>query len=129
MKTSEVLYTAADDVAQEWAAGPFGMRVDGPHCLMGAIGAAIGARTVNVGIEEHVERVYSYDDVDESPAGQAMRRYLAVPDFHGLYEWNDRRTGPEVEAALRACAIIEAARENDELPVDVRQTVLDGARA
>jgi hypothetical protein len=133
MKTSEVLYKAADLIEERgWTEGVGWRHEDGgPLCLEGGILAAIGG---------------SFDKGDHygCPAYEAVRAYLGGPPFM----WNDdlanRRVSAaiaagecrmenltevraeakewaknEVIATLRAAAVIEAAKENSDTRTSV----------
>ena len=123
MKTSEVLYAAADNLEENgWTRWLRGMNLEGPHCLMGAIGHAIQADTF-VSSADGVTR-YSYDTVLKTPAATAFAEHIGIdlgllPD--PLFGWNDEsgRTATDVVEALRACAVIQAARETADERVQV----------
>jgi hypothetical protein len=116
--TSETLNRAADLIEERgWTQGPRGMSIgtDTPLCLEGAIGAAVGITKYE---RYNGEDVYSYDETQSCPAGQAVRAYL---DVLRPWSWNDHynRTATEVIEVLRATAVIEAARENAETRTEV----------
>lgn len=115
--TSEVLYLAADlieqqgwtqvngtnsieDDIQAWYPKP-GSTL--PLCLEGGLYSAAGSCSD------------SYD------AKVALGEYLGI-QWTRLYVWNDRtaKSAAEVIEVLRACAVIEAAKEN----ADVRESVM-----
>jgi hypothetical protein len=127
MQTSEVLNKAADQIQERgWKSGAGWVVTrgseaspdDAPLCLEGGIMAALGMRiTVPEGddvTDEHFEPLW------KCPAYLAVQRYIDTDDPR-LYYWNDRphRTADEVIAALRATAVIEAAREQEYAEVSV----------
>jgi hypothetical protein len=111
MKTSEVLNAAADLIeARGWRQGEPGWRSGGSAglCLEGALIAALSL--------DHLE-VYG------CPAYAAVADYLdrtpapsIAPVKDALWQWNDApgRTASEVIEVLRAAAVIEAAREEQD---------------
>ena len=110
MQTSEVLNQAADLIEERgWAKGNCGMdaREVAPLCLEGALGAAAGVR-----VEHDLMPfpIYSYAAIEKLPAYRVLRDHLeCVAD---LYYWNDRQGDAAcVIEVLRACAVIEQARE------------------
>lgn len=112
--TSEVLYRAADLIEERgWGQGPGSMYANDGVCAMGAIHLAAFDRLAG-------ERDNSYLDVHLCPAGQALYEYLVeggVTDWQDdtIWEWNDDQSSSEpVIAAIRAAAVIEAAKENAE---------------
>lgn len=126
MRTSEVLNAAADLIEQnEWTQreGWYGQ----PHaqgvCLEGGIMAAMGYRWLDL-IEptpdgEGWDPIY--DGLLKCPAYKAVEEYLGdrlVPGDR-LYNWNDvtGRTKEEVIEVLRATALLEAAKENNNTEV------------
>lgn len=129
MKTSEVLLEAARLIDERgWAKGG-GWHPQpgdtGPVCVEGAFNALLGRR---MKFECPVWRAFgeylsTRDDVHINPAsGLPVQWY-----------WNDhpRRTAEEVTAALRAAALIEAAREEarilgerEEEPADCELTAV-----
>lgn len=131
--TSEVLDLAADDIqANGWAQGPQGMAVDGPHCILGAIGSVMEVTAYRTNLPlatdmNHVGFAYDMHEVGKTEAGMAMIDYLPEPDWstEGLpgyslvYRWNDRgtRTAEDVIAALRAAAAVERVKESAEQTV------------
>lgn len=130
--TSEVLDLAADDIQRNgWAQGPAGMRVDGPHCILGAIGAVLEtkARPSNIPTADDLNFVglaYDMRAVGETAAGEAMTDYLpthteGMPGYSQVYCWNDAgsRTAEEVVEALRAAAAIQRAYETEDQPLPI----------
>lgn len=110
--TSEVLNRAADLIEDYgWGQGVGSMIGAGGVCVMGAILHAVQGRFARP--DENDQD--TYDVVDACPAGQAMYRYLALPEGSELFDWNDKkvRTQSEVVEAIRACAVIEASRERE----------------
>lgn len=109
METSEVLNRAADLIEERgWHTGSY----DGTTtlCLETAVTSAMG---LGAGIDSWVE-------ANTCAAGRALRDYLQMGEFdYGLHTslwwWNDRtaETAPRVVEALRAAAVIEAARETE----------------
>lgn len=111
MNTSEVLNRAADLIQERgWTAGPIGWGVgESSLCIEGALSAA--------------SVVSWHDDVRTfraCPAVRAVQGYLGTED--ALWQWNDAwdgrgdfvRTQSEVIEVLRAAAVIEAAREEQD---------------
>lgn len=99
MRTSEVLNKAADHIEQYGhmvgrAHGDGTLRT-APACMIGAIGVATIDGTS-----------------DYAPAVDSLRSYLPWPAT--IPDWSDSHTAAEVVEALRACAVIEAAREEQE---------------
>lgn len=128
MNTSEVLNRAADLIEERgWTKGRGWVDDGGPLCLEGGIAAALG-----------VEFTVAW----RCPAYAAVREYLAPRTDKAPFIWNDRlaydyineaisrREGwrdmaattaegeayakGEVIAVLRAAALVEAAKENNE---------------
>jgi hypothetical protein len=113
MNTSEVLNRAADLIEERgWTQGGSGWGIGGQAlCLEGGILAALGYRWE--------ASDWSFEEFPECPAYTAVADYL---DYRSeLYQWNDEgnRTADEVIEALRAAAVIEAAKET----ADVREPV------
>jgi len=112
MRTSEVLNTAADVLEQRGWVGydcpgnydtwGWGENLTGPICIEGGILAALGRPSRFTSIE-----------IERCPAGRAISDYLDRHETCALWRWNDveGRTAAEVIEVLRACAVIEAARE------------------
>lgn len=100
MEISEVLYGAADHIERyghcvgETYQDPRNFR-ESPACIIGAMGATTCG--------------------DTNPAIAAFDRYIG--QRHGTPDWSDSHSQPEVVAALRACAVIEAARESESVEV------------
>jgi len=106
MRTSEILYTAADLIERDgWHQGDYtaagGWKQASPSCVMGAINRAAGRM--------------------EIPAACAVMVHLYGAGGGSLIQWNDapERTESEVIEVLRAAAVIEAAKENAETRVEV----------
>lgn len=123
MKTSEVLNRAADLIEERgWTTGNSGF--SGPRiCLEGGLIAALGMgpRFVDVNLSA----------LWACPAYRSVALYLdrdltidreSLLPKEPLWRWNDveGRTATEVIEALRACAVIESAREEARLPGGVR---------
>lgn len=122
MNTSEVLNRAADLIEERgWRVGPFGwpesVESTEPLCLEGAILAALGLDIESASVDRES------DVPNTCPAGLAVREYLGLSVEVDLYEWNDgisvrvglgkvAKTASDVIDVLRACALIEAAKEN-----------------
>jgi hypothetical protein len=114
MNTSEVLNTAADLIEERgWKRGNDGFRGKGGLCLEGGIIAALGWEWGAV--PEMAFSGYT------CPAYEAVRDHLDVVRngdnyTERLWLWNDAptRTAAEVIEVLRACAVIEAAREEQD---------------
>jgi hypothetical protein len=114
MNTSEVLNTAADLIEERgWAVGSEGWGSPDGLCVEGALLAALGIA------EDDGHRLALY----QCPAYAAVTAYLDLdpspalcPISDTLWGWNDRgsRTAAEVIEVLRACAVIEAAREEQD---------------
>lgn len=133
MNTSEVLDRAADLIEERgWAVGNRGLNVNGPYCLEGALYAAGGSKDTFVwGCEPLApndsakgDKMFSYLREEDCPTLAAVTAYLAQPEGR-VWEWNDSRgSADEVIETLRACAVIEAAREsaprNAEVTAQVR---------
>lgn len=133
--TSEVLDLAADDIQRNgWEQGLAGMRVDGPHCILGAIGSVLSSTAYpsncpTVDDLNFVGLAYDMHEVGKSPAGEAMIDYLptpawstsGMPSYSQVYRWNDAssRTAEEVVAALRAAAAIQRAYETEDQPLPI----------
>lgn len=123
MKTSEVLDKAADLIEERgWRQGEGWIstrtRDDSTLCLEGGVMAALGLRPEFV-------TAHSLQPLLGCPAYAAVADYLDLDHgFHDdipeprepLYRWNDRksRTATEVLEVLRAAAVIEAAREEQD---------------
>lgn len=109
MRTSEVLNKAADLIDERgWVQGGNGWGQFGtvtPLCMEGGILAALGTKWDNMTTFEPIFR--------QCPAYQAVSAYLGLEEWQDVYDYNDEvgRTASEVIATLRACALIEAARE------------------
>lgn len=104
MKSSEVFYQAADDIAafghhkgEGYGDGPWSTA---PACSIGAINRVVIRESglINGAQVHHA----------------TFRQYLNNP--LGVVGWNDApdRTAEEVVEAFRACAVIEAAREQQD---------------
>jgi hypothetical protein len=118
MKTSDVLNKAADLIEERgWQNAdhsvgddPWGGGADGstPLCLEGGILAALGLSTGKELIPPiGFTRCASYRAVADHLYGDPARM---------VFTWNDApgRTAAEVIEVLRACALIEAAREEQD---------------
>jgi hypothetical protein len=106
MKTSEVLNKAADLIERDgWTRWGDGWHGEGGYCVEGALCKVLG-----IGIE--VVGGPPEEEFDSAPAAIALAAY--VDELPGeTFQWNDRQPGPApVIEALRACAVIEAARED-----------------
>lgn len=114
MKTSEVLNKAADLIEERgWGQGPRTWTTEGAElCLEGAIAAAMGK---NANRSPRFENGIWPEDIQTCPAGAAVRDHLEWTHAY-LCMWNDKteRTADEVIEVLRACAVIEAAREEQD---------------
>lgn len=128
--TSEVLDLAADDIQRNgWAQGPAGMRVDGPHCILGAIGAVLETKAYPSNYPTAGGLAYDMHEVGKTAAGEAMIDYLptpawstsGMPGYSRVYRWNDAgiRTAEEVVEALRAAAAIQRAYETEDQPLPI----------
>lgn len=108
--TSETLNRAADLIEERgWTFGegwPIYNRDTSSLCLEGGIMAAQGMAAETHDYEKAVIRC---------PAYLAVLSHLDS-GFPYLFQWNDRkgRTAAEVIEVLRACALIEAAREDQD---------------
>lgn len=119
MQTSEVLNRAADLIEERgWGQGAetwaHRAEITGPLCLEGGVMAAAG--------------VAHWQLYTECPAFRAVAVYLdrtPMPKSRDaadqVWYWNDQRdrTAAEVIEVLRACAVIEAAKEQETAPVEV----------
>lgn len=125
MRTSEVLNRAADLIEERgWTVGSgWIQRGQGNQhlCLEGGIMAAMGMEFPEVIIDA------VYGPFAMCPAYQAVSAYLnrevayldGVVRGETLYGWNDRQDAAvEVIEVLRACAVIEAAKESDRETVE-----------
>ena len=129
---SEVLDLAADDIERNgWAWGPMGMSVDGPHCILGAIGSVSGVEPLTIGPgTEYAYSAYNMHLAGTTAAAQALVDYFGgadqlegLPAYTVVYRWNDKlgRQQHEVVEALRAAAAVQRAYETEDqpLPLDV----------
>lgn len=102
MLNSVALDLAADHIQKHgwWSATDGVVYGDNPKCAHNAIALVAG---------------------QSSPAKEALYRYLGGDHLGVIFDWNDapERTASEVIEVLRACALIEQAKENStvELPV------------
>jgi hypothetical protein len=116
MNTSQTLNAAADLIqARGWGTQVDAWGGDGPLCIEGALLAASGLD------RDAMARLWRTD------AYRAVTDHLGLPltggaylegcGNHGLFLWNDAegRTAAEVVEVLRACAMVEAARERQEV--------------
>ncbi len=105
LTTSQVLNKAADLIEERgWRRGP-GMQIDSVGlCLEQAVSAAAG----NI-----IAGSYAYLQAIPCAAGHALIEHLGN---NQPYIWNDEpgRTASEVIEVLRATALIEAAREEQD---------------
>lgn len=132
MSVSETLNRAADLIEERgWTQGPGGWYALNryPLCIEGAIYAVL----VEEGSEPPTYGATKSEAVNLCPAGQALREYLRLGPMkrishadgtHSLvgvrlYSWNDARAedARQVIEALRATAVIEAAKEKEAVPV------------
>jgi hypothetical protein len=110
VNTSDVLNRAADIIQERgWVQGGAGWFVeslpaDAPLCAQGALRAACHEAT-----DDHREWYRLYFDVTKP----IVAAHVGEPI---VFSWNDKpgRTAGEVIEALRACALIEAAREEQD---------------
>lgn len=107
MKTSEILNRAADDLERfGWCVANWWPEPTAPACVEGAM-----------------KRVCSRDIEDYSPHTSYFPAKAAFRAHVGTYGWvwNDApgRTKEEVIEALRACAVIEAAKESSSASIEV----------
>lgn len=119
MKTSEILNRSADEIlGRGWTQGgneknngdPWGTQTEGaPVCLEGGLIAAMGIKVSEFGLPP--------DDFHTCPAYASVQQYLGFRENDLVFEWNDEegRTVEEVIEVLRACALIESAKENSEV--------------
>lgn len=112
MNNSEILYGAADVLDEnEWGQG--WSRPVGQLCLVDAIARIVDSETEEFRLSLN-----------------AMREHLDIS--RPLYEWNDEpgRQKHEVVEALRACAVIEEAKEkgydttDQPLPVEIPEAAV-----
>jgi hypothetical protein len=101
-----VLYRAADLIEERgWAHGTYN-HVAAAVCLESAISLAHNGVT---GLE-------AWNVANTCPAGTAMREHLGLGRWNqtsnSLWNWNDMQSARKVVEALRAAAVIEAAKEN-----------------
>jgi hypothetical protein len=117
VKTSEVLNRAADLIEERgWAKGPLAWGDDGAHplCLEGGIIAALGGKGWKL------DRAWQ-EAFWTCPAYQSVAAYVdhdvsfdqSTPK-QPLWEFNDDHSAAEVIEVLRACAVIEQAREEQD---------------
>lgn len=120
---SEVLHESADIIERQgWTKGNGMTPGEGPKCLMGAIGQAIGAPVMDM--RPIFDRsCFSYAAVERHPAHIAVAEHIddAIASAWGMFHWNDAedRTAEDVIGVLRAAAVIEEARESQRTPVSV----------
>lgn len=132
MRTSEVLNKAADLIEQHgWATGSaawnHGFGEDQKLCLEGGIMAAMGMEFGQPYVVDG-EDVGVLTGLKACPAYAAVESYLVeagelpitaegVPDE--LWTWNDKRadTAERVIEVLRATALLEAIKENNNVEV------------
>lgn len=113
--TADVLNRAADLIEERgWEQGNSGLRVAGPHCILGAIGAAADLDDFLSG-----DTIYNPTACLDSAAGLAVRSYLdhgpeRIEETRAVWSWNDEgeRTATEVIEVLRAAAAIEQAKHD-----------------
>lgn len=124
-KTSEVLNKAADLIEQY---GWRGLAQEGdedggawggigkPMCLEGGILAALGVRTDE---GRYPDEGFPRSDFQACPSYRAVQQYLG--GLADVWVWNDvpHRTKEEVIEVLRACAVIEEAKEKAAEPQKV----------
>lgn len=121
MKVSETLNKAADLIEERgWGTGHQSWANDPalPVCLEGAIGAAMGLTVNDLRSGSGIDPA----DLQLCPAGAALREHLSGwfnargSKVAWLCHWNDAdgRTADEVIEVLRACALIEEAREDQD---------------
>lgn len=136
MSVSEILNAAADDIeVNGWGIGVEAMYENSNHCALGAIGAAyerldhenmtnerVVPQVDELGRVGRLRRRYYEPKVAHTPAARALARYLDNP---WIPAWNDNvaMNGSIVIEALRAAAVIEAAREEVAAGVEVREPV------
>jgi hypothetical protein len=126
MKTSEVLNRAADVIQRDgWYQGGYSPDADkAMTTLVGRPVCALGA--IHVAADEWL---LWFEDLQCWAGGRTpvtdvvakiLARHIDHPDLF-IPAWNDHegRTAAEVIEALRAAAIIEAAREDAAAPVEV----------
>jgi hypothetical protein len=97
MENSEALNAAADHI-QIFGHRKHGLGEQGqPTCALGALQAVTGGRDANGWMQPGIK----------------LLRYIERPD---VAVWNNapERTAEDVIAAMRACALIEAAREEQD---------------
>ena len=120
LTVSETLYRAADLIEERgWTRGgednphPWGPDGSEAVCLEGALAAATGLMST---WDTPLSAFY------KCPAHNAVCAYLernpspqSSPIVDALWQWNDDpgRTASEVIEVLRACAVIEAAKEQE----------------
>ena len=121
MNTSEVLNRAADVIEERgWTQGgdsndqPW----DGPNgvCLEGGIAAAAGLDRRFGGFPDLYNGCPAYEAVVSHLGLNPMPKRGGAPIMDAVWQWNDKpgRTASEVIEVLRACAVIEAAREEQD---------------
>lgn len=114
MNTSEILNRAADLIEERgWSKGVDAWTPEsgGGLCLEGAIMAAAG-------ITRHIDapNCHAYRSVRLHLGDRCRNAVLPGADDDRLWAWNDTvaRTAEEVIEVLRACALIEASREEQD---------------
>lgn len=121
MNVSETLNLAADvlqtrgwtSIDGEWDESPWGGGDNtGPVCIEGAIGAALGIDMR--GSDSRVVVCPAYAAMHEYVRDRVLEVFPQYGDTHfPLFTYNDSvaESGEEVIEALRACAVIEEAKE------------------
>jgi hypothetical protein len=116
LTTSQVLNRAADLIEERgWGKGPLSMFGEVGLCVMGALYAAETGALASGSNDEN-----AYDTAERCPAGQAVVAHLGdrlyPPDDPQMWRWNDlvASDGKQVIEVLRATALIEAAREEQD---------------
>ena len=125
MRASEVLNTAADLIERYgWVqidptvANPWGGN-GAPMCLEGGILAAMGLEPSANGLGDEAN-----EQLVSCPAYKAVQEYLGLETkadiTNRLYRFNDAegRTAREVIEVLRATALLESAKENNNVEVE-----------
>lgn len=124
MKNSEVLNRTADVIEEHgWGFGSESFMGEKGLCVEGALHLVLAGELPS---SFHYNESDLYYYIERTPAARALAAYVGVGPH--LYQWNDEKrwkrldgdrmafpnpdAGQEVVEAIRACALIEEAKEN-----------------